>query len=83
MRGMQLDPVVSGLGGAPHRGLEQVKHLAELLLADLRRRTAGEIRRDHRGPHGRQAEHLGPKAVGPGVHDLGLDLGAVFVHYLD
>ena len=32
VRGVQLDAVVSGLDGAPHRGLEQVEHLGQLLL---------------------------------------------------
>ena len=35
VRGVQLDTVVSCLGSTAHRGLEQVEHLAELLLADL------------------------------------------------
>ena len=82
VRGVQLDTVVSGLGGAAHRGLEQVEHLGQLLLADLGRRTPGEIGRDHRRPQRRDTEDLRPQAVGPGVHDLGLDLGAVFMHHL-
>ena len=80
--GVQLDAVVAGLGGPPRRGLEQVEHFAELLLADLGGRTPGEVGRNHRGPQRRHTEDLRPEPVGTGVHDLGLDLRAVFVHDL-
>jgi len=40
MRGMQFDAVVPGFGRAPHRGLEQVEHLDQLLAGDLGRRPA-------------------------------------------
>ena len=80
--GVQLDTVVSGLGGATHRGLEQIEHLAQLLLADLGRRSPGEVGGNHRRPQRRDTEHLRSQAVGPGVHDLRLDLGAVFVYRL-
>ena len=83
VRGVQFDAVVAGFGRAPHRGLEQVEHLDELLVGDLRRRPAGEVRRNDRRPNRSHAVHLRPQPVGPGVHDLRLDLGAVLVHRVD
>ena len=83
VRGVQLDAVVAGLGRAPHRRLEQVEHLDQLLVGDLGRRPAGQVGRDDRRANRSHAVHLGSQPVGPGVHDLRLDLGAVLVHHLD
>jgi hypothetical protein len=83
VRGVQFDAVVSGFGGAPHRRLEQVEHLDELLMSDLGRGPACQVRRNDRRPNRSHAVHFRTEAVGPCVHDLRLDLGAVFVHHLD
>ena len=83
MSGVQFDAVLSGLGCAPHGRLEQVEHLDELLVGDLGRWRAGQIRRNNRRPNRSHAVHLRAKSVGPRVHDLRLDLGAVLVHRLN